>query len=75
MSVRIAASSEIQEIVVAGEWAYCWAHLVVTVTPRAGGPATRRTGHTLTILRRNAEGDWVVARDANMLTAEPPGTL
>ena len=31
----------------------------------------RRSGYTLTILRKNSAGSWVVTRDANMLTAEP----
>ena len=38
-SIEIA--SEIQEIRVFGEWAYCWNKLSVTVTPR-GPAATRR---------------------------------
>ena len=36
----IQATSEVQEIKVFGEWAYCWTKLTVIVTPREGG-ATR----------------------------------
>ncbi len=68
---RIDSSSEIQEIEIAGDWAYCWNHLSVTVTPRQTGLPQRRTGYTLTILRKKPDGSWVLARDANMLTAEP----
>ena len=67
----IDSSSEIQEIEIAGDWAYCWNHLSVTVTPLQTGSPKRRTGYTLTILRKKPNGTWVVARDANMLTTEP----
>ena len=35
--VDIEAHSEVQEIKVFGEWAYCWTQLAVAVTPRARG--------------------------------------
>ena len=50
--VRIQASCDVQEIRTAGEFAYCWNRLDVTVTPVAGGTPQRRTGYTLTILRQ-----------------------
>jgi len=49
---RIDSSSEIQEIEIAGDWAYCWNCLSVTVTPLHAGSPERRTGYTLTILRK-----------------------
>jgi len=61
----IDGTSEIQEIQVAGDWAFMWTTLSVTVTP-AGGPSMRRAGHTLTVLRRE-QGRWRLARDANLL--------
>ena len=33
-----------------------------------GGSAVKRTGYTLTILRKQADGRWLLARDANLLT-------
>jgi uncharacterized protein (TIGR02246 family) len=68
--VRINAISEIQEVRVMGEFAYCWNHFTVTTTPLDGGPPKRSKGHTLTILRKTHEGRWVVTRDANMLAAD-----
>jgi uncharacterized protein (TIGR02246 family) len=64
--VRIEASCEVQEIHVSNDFAYCWNHLDVVVTPVAGGSPRRRTGYTLTILRKES-GRWVIARDANLL--------
>jgi uncharacterized protein (TIGR02246 family) len=67
---RIESHSEVQEIHVSGEWAYCWNLLHVTMIPLIGGNQIRRSGHTLTVLRKNAAGKWVVFRDANMLESE-----
>lgn len=64
--MRLSGRSEIQELVIAGDWAYCRNRLQVTMTP-PGGEAVRRSGHTLTILRRKPDGAWVIARDANLL--------
>jgi uncharacterized protein (TIGR02246 family) len=67
--VRIDTTSDTQEIQVHGDIAWCWNHLNVTVTPRGGGQPSRRTGYTLSVLRREPAGNWVVIRDANLLTA------
>jgi uncharacterized protein (TIGR02246 family) len=69
--VRIDPTSEVQEVQVAGELAYCWNRLDVTVTPLQGGEPGRRSGYTLTVLRKLSDGRWVISRDANLLTAEP----
>lgn len=61
---------EIQEIQVSGNLAYSWTRLSVTMTPIEGGPANRRSGHTLTVLRKNADGAWQIFRDANLLATE-----
>jgi uncharacterized protein (TIGR02246 family) len=68
---RIDAKSQIQEIHVSDGMAYCWNHLSVTMTPRQTGSPMLRSGFTLTVLRKNPDGSWVVFRDANLLTAEP----
>jgi uncharacterized protein (TIGR02246 family) len=58
--------SAIQEVHVEGNLAYIRSELTVDTTP-PDGPTTRRTGHTLTVLRKQA-GRWQLARDANLLT-------
>ncbi|HTK13272.1 MAG TPA: SgcJ/EcaC family oxidoreductase [Xanthobacteraceae bacterium] len=64
--VRIEGTSDIQEIQVLGDWAYLRNYLEMTVTP-PGGAAKRRSGYTLTVLRKEADGRWRLARDANLL--------
>src|SRR3546814_7923241 len=66
--VRIEGTSDIQEIRVLGDWAYLRSHIEVTVTPPDGGASVRRSGYTLTILRKEPDGRWRLARDANLLT-------
>ncbi len=68
---RIEPSGEIKEIHIAGDWAYCWAYLSVSITPLQSGSPMRRTGDVLTILHKQADGAWAIARDANLLVAEP----
>jgi len=68
-NVVMEAQSEIREIQVMGNWAWMRNRLKVTMTPPGGEPM-RRSGYTLTILRKNADGTWVIARDANLLAPE-----
>lgn len=69
---RIEGTSEIQEVQVAGDWAFLWSRLAVKMTPPGGAAPVERAGHTLTVLRRE-QGRWRLARDANLLAPVPPG--
>lgn len=69
-NLRTEGTSEIQELKVLGDWAYLRNFIDMTVTPPSGAPV-RRSGYTLTILRKEADGRWRLARDANLLTAQP----
>jgi uncharacterized protein (TIGR02246 family) len=66
----IEATSEVQEIKVRGEWAYCWTALTVVVTPRKGGATVKGSGNTLSILRKE-NGAWLLFRDANLPAVVP----
>jgi uncharacterized protein (TIGR02246 family) len=68
--VRVEARSDVQELQVFGDCAFLRNYIEMTVTPPAGGMPTRRSGHTLTILRKETDGRWRLARDANLLAAE-----
>jgi uncharacterized protein (TIGR02246 family) len=63
---QIDGRSEIQEIQVLGDYAFVWTRLNVEMTP-PGGQTVKRSGHTLSVLRRT-DGQWRLARDANLLT-------
>ena len=63
---RLEGNSEIQEIRVSGDWAYCWTKLTVVVTPLAGGAPIKRRANTLSVYRKQS-GKWLLYRDANLL--------
>jgi len=65
--IRIEGTSEIQEIEVNGDRAYLRNRLTITVTPEGGEPLLKRSGYTLSILRKEKDGRWVLIRDANLL--------
>jgi uncharacterized protein (TIGR02246 family) len=67
---RIEATSEVREVVVAGDLAFTRTQLTVTMTPTAGGKPLRRSGPTLSIFRRLGDGRWLLIRDANLLSVD-----
>jgi uncharacterized protein (TIGR02246 family) len=66
--VRFEGTSEIVELQVLGDWAYLRAHVKVAMTLPGAAATLRRSGYTLTVLRKQADGKWRLARDANLLT-------
>jgi uncharacterized protein (TIGR02246 family) len=67
--VQIDGTSDILELTILADWAWMRNRLRVTMTPPDGRPVVR-SGYTLTILQKNREGRWVIARDANLLAPE-----
>ena len=67
--VRMEGRSDIQELQILGNWAYLRNYIEMTATPPSGA-AMRRTGYTLTILRKESDGRWRITRDANLLAIE-----
>jgi uncharacterized protein (TIGR02246 family) len=63
---RFEGSHDVREIKVLGDWAYLRNYIILTMTPPAGEPV-RRAGYTLSILRKEPNGKWVLARDANLV--------
>lgn len=63
------ATADIQEVAVEGPLGYAVTHLTVTMTPHGGGTPVRRSGYVLSVFRKQPNGRWAIARDANMLTA------
>ena len=64
---RLEGSADIRELKVLGDWAYLRNFIEITVTPPGGAPV-RRSGYTLTILRKEPNGKWLQARDANLVS-------
>jgi uncharacterized protein (TIGR02246 family) len=66
----ITSGGEVHEVRVDGDLGYCWANLMVTVTPLDGTSPTTRKGPALSIFSRQSDGAWVLVRDANMLATD-----
>ena len=67
-NVRMEGTNEIRELQIHGDWAYIRNHIEMLVTPPGEDEPARRSGYTLTLLRREADGRWRLARDANLVT-------
>jgi uncharacterized protein (TIGR02246 family) len=65
--MRIEGSSDIVELEVLGDWAYLRNRLTVTVITGRGEALLKRTGYTLSILRKEPDGRWLLVRDANLM--------
>ncbi|MDI3270411.1 MAG: SgcJ/EcaC family oxidoreductase [Bacillota bacterium] len=65
----VESTGEIQEVEVSGDLAYCWTQLQVSVIPKSGGTPTVRSGHAVSVLRRQGDATWLLARDTNLLTS------
>lgn len=63
---KMEGTSEIVELQVLGAWAFIRNHLDITAT-LPDGKVVRRSGYTLTLLQKQPDGQWRLARDANLL--------
>jgi uncharacterized protein (TIGR02246 family) len=66
-NVTIDGRATIVELKVLGDWAYLRNHIELTMTAPGREPQ-RRAGYTLTILRKQTDGRWLLARDANLVS-------
>ena len=64
--VEMDGRAEIREIEVLGNRAWIRNHIDLAVKPAVGEPS-RRSGYTLTILKKT-DGQWRLFRDANLLS-------
>jgi len=66
-AMKMDGTSEIVELQVLGDWAYIRNRIEIAMTP-PGGETVHRSGYTLTLLRKETDGRWRLARDANLVT-------
>jgi uncharacterized protein (TIGR02246 family) len=67
--VRMRGVSEVKELEIAGNWAWIRNRITLTMTPPGGEPV-RRSGYTLSILKKQPGGKWLLVRDANLVTKD-----
>jgi uncharacterized protein (TIGR02246 family) len=64
---HIEATQEVKDIGVSGAFAYAWSHLSVVLTPKEGDAQSASSGYVLSVFRRSPSGQWLLARDANLV--------
>ena len=65
--IDIDGQAETLEVEVLGDTAWIRNRLEMVMTPEGGEPV-RRSGYTLTILKKGGDGRWRLFRDANLVT-------
>ena len=65
---HIRCTSNLDEVVVAGDIAHTLARDTLSVTPRSGGETLELAGHRITIYRRQPDGRWLLSRDIHTLS-------
>jgi uncharacterized protein (TIGR02246 family) len=65
--LQLDGRAEIDEMEVFGDRAWIRNRIELTLTPPEGEPL-HRSGYTLTILRKDADGRWRLFRDANLVS-------
>lgn len=69
--MRIEGTAEIVELQVLGDWAFLRNRIDISITPPGATQPMRRAGYTLTLVRKDANGRWLLARDANLVAPKP----
>jgi uncharacterized protein (TIGR02246 family) len=65
--VEIESTQDVKDLQVSGDLAYSWSHLSVAMTNLETSGRTERVGHVLTVFRKTPAGEWLLARDANLM--------
>ncbi|WP_246679552.1 SgcJ/EcaC family oxidoreductase [Mesorhizobium sp. B2-3-5] len=65
---KIDGTSEILELQLLGDWAFIRNRIEMSITSPDG--SAHRSGYTLTLLRKEKDGQWRLARDANLLATK-----
>jgi len=65
-NIKLEGKSDILELEVLGDRAWMRSHLEIRITP-PDGKIIEKSGYVLTIFRKSPDGQWLIARDANLL--------
>lgn len=65
--MKFFGTSDVQEIDVSGQFAFCWTELKVELRKLDGLVVMTRHGNTLSFFKKNDAGSWQLYRDANLL--------
>ena len=66
---EVTADADVEEVLISGEFGVTRTRLGVRITT-FDGKTSRAKGYTMTLFRKQSDGRWLFARDANLLTPE-----
>jgi len=66
---KVSADCDVEEILISGDLGFTRTRLGVEITT-PDGKTSRAKGNTMTLFRRQPDGRWLLARDANLLTPQ-----
>jgi uncharacterized protein (TIGR02246 family) len=62
---RVEQTASMEELIVAGDWAFSWGFESFVLQAQAGGPEIRMQGKGMSVLQRQPDGSWKYARGIN----------
>ena len=71
---EIKHEATIEELRVAGDWAFLWGTDELRLTPESGETEIHMKGKGLSILKRQSDGSWRFWRGINNMTQRPPAS-
>ena len=71
---RVEQTVSMEEVQVAGDWAFLWGTEQFTLVPQAGGAPIEMQGKGMSILKRQPDGSWKFARGINNTLPKPAAT-
>jgi uncharacterized protein (TIGR02246 family) len=69
---EIKHESIIEELRIAGDWAFLWGTDELRLIPESGDREIHMKGKGISILRRQSDGSWRFWRGINNMTQQPP---
>ncbi|HWR35206.1 MAG TPA: SgcJ/EcaC family oxidoreductase [Clostridia bacterium] len=66
---KVATNADVEEVLISGDFGCTRTQLAVCITT-PNGNTSRAKGYTMTLFRKQSDGRWLFARDANLLTPE-----
>ena len=62
---RVEQTVSVEEVEVAGDWAFSWGSESLVLDPMGGGPPIQLQGKGMSVMRRQPDGSWKFARGIN----------
>ena len=62
---RVELNTVVEELEVAGDWAFVWGSENMVLVPQSGGSPIELQGRGMSILKRQPDGSWKIARGIN----------